>query len=182
MAIANFDGRLSPEFVEHICTEELIDIILPAGFFNQKAAYLKAVTEWFKQYNYSVEAVVGLLNIATTDEPWGLIDLRNELLAVKGIGRETADSILLYALNLPTFVIDAYTIRLLTRLGFDVPKKYDVVKAMFEDNLPHEVELFNNYHACIVINAKEYCRVKPVCEGCPLAEMCQHSLLQGLNS
>jgi len=171
MAIANFTGRLSPQFVENVSIEELIDIIRPAGFFNQKAGYLKAVTAWFKQYNYSVEPV-GMRYIASVAKLQYITNLRNELLAVKGVGRETADSILLYALNLPTFVIDAYTVRLLTRIGFDVPKKYDDVKALFEKNLPNDVALFNNYHACIVINAKEHCRAKPVCDGCPLMEMC----------
>jgi len=165
-AIANFEGRLSPEFVEGISTEELVDIIRPAGFFNQKAGYLKAVTQWFKQYRYCVD----------TARQRDFAELRNELLAVRGVGRETADSILLYALNLPTFVIDAYTVRLLTRLGFDVPKKYDDVKALFETNLLREVGLFNNYHACIVINAKEHCRAKPICEGCPLVEICKQNI------
>ena len=161
-AIANFKGKLSPEFVENISYDELIDIIRPAGFFNQKAGYLKAVTEWFKRFGYSEETV----------KRGELVDLRKELLAVKGVGRETADSILLYAFGFPTFVIDAYTNRLLTRVGFEVPKKYDEVKALFEGVLPRDEALYNNYHACIVINAKEHCKAKPVCAGCPLEMVC----------
>ncbi|MDR0324740.1 MAG: endonuclease III domain-containing protein, partial [Oscillospiraceae bacterium] len=106
-AIARFEGNLTPERVEAMPPDELADTIRPAGFFNQKAGYLKTLTAWFKRYGYSAENASGR----------GLEPLREELLALRGIGKETADSILLYALELPTFVVDAYTSRLLTRLG-----------------------------------------------------------------
>jgi len=161
----NFDKTLAPELIEEIPIEELAEIIRPAGFFNQKSAYLKAVTEWFKRYDYDVEAL----------KEGNLDFLRKELLAVKGVGKETADSILLYAFKFPTFVIDAYTRRLLERLGVkNIPKEYDGVKALFETALPHDESLWNNYHACIVINAKEHCKVKPICVGCPLVEQCAY--------
>jgi endonuclease-3 related protein len=95
-AIANFGGRLTPDFVLNADDAELIEIIRPAGFFNQKAAYLKAMTAWFGKYGFHMPAV--------RREP--LEKLRAELLAVKGIGDETADSILLYAFDLLTFVIE----------------------------------------------------------------------------
>jgi len=165
-AIANFGDSLSPHFVLSADIDDLIDIIRPAGFFNQKAVYLKAMTEWFSRYNFDT--------LAAKDIP--LNKLRRELLAVRGIGKETADCILLYALELPTFVIDAYTVRLCERVGIDADKGYDALKAFFEKNLPKSVEIFNNYHALIVINGKDHCRKsKPICGTCPLKEMCDYA-------
>ena len=161
-AIANFGGNLSPEAVLGLETAELIDIIRPAGFFNQKAVYLKAMTQWFAEYNFDVSAV--------RREP--LDRLRAELLAVKGIGSETADSILLYAFGFPSFVVDAYTMRLCERIPIKAGKSYEAVKAYFEENLPKSEELYNHYHALIVINGKEHCRKKPLCDGCPLYSVC----------
>ena len=169
-ALAGFGGRLSPEFVEEIPAAELADIIRPAGFYNQKAAYLKAVTAWFRKYDYSAE------NAA--EQP--LSALRPELLAVKGVGRETADSILLYALGLPSFVVDAYTKRLLTRLGLPEIKTrpdYESVRAFFESGLERDVYLYNNFHALIVVNAKRHCRARPLCGGCPLSDICPACLM-----
>jgi len=94
-------------------------------------------------------------------------------LAVKGVGKETADSILLYAFGFATFVVDAYTMRLCTRFPIDIEMKYDKVKAYFENNLERDAEIFNHYHALIVINGKEYCRkTKPLCGKCSLREVC----------
>jgi endonuclease-3 related protein len=160
-ALASFGGELSPELVEHMEEDELRDKIRPAGFFNQKAGYLKAVTRWYKGYTYDPEAV--------KSQDAGR--LRAELLAVKGVGRETADSILLYAFGFPEFVVDAYTMRLLERLG-EPKMDYEGVKARFQAELPRDAGLYNNYHAAIVINAKEFCRKKPVCGDCPLVEIC----------
>lgn len=158
-AIANFGGNLSPEIVAKADFAELTEIIRPAGFFNQKAGYLKAVTAWYAQYEYDVHIV--------QREP--LARLRAELLSVKGVGQETADSILLYAFGFPTFVIDAYTLRLCDRYPIEAGKGYAKVKAYFEDNLPQSAEVYNSFHALIVINAKEHCRKKPFCTGCPLS-------------
>ncbi len=163
IAITRFGENLTPERVNAIQTEELADIIRPAGFFNQKARYIKALTAWFKQYGYSIETVCRT----------SLADLRKELLAVRGVGKETADSILLYALGLPSFVVDAYTKRLLDRLGVTGVSGYDRIKAFFEDGLPNDTSIFNNLHAMIVINAKEHCRAKSKCAGCPLEAHCQ---------
>jgi endonuclease-3 related protein len=164
-AIANFGGDLSPERVLTLPSGDLADIIHPAGFFYQKSGYLHEVTHWFERYGFSIEAVSHL----------PLERVRSELLSLKGVGRETADSILLYAFGFPSFVIDAYTMRLLSRLPIDVEKSYDVVKALFESNLPQETALYNNYHALIVINAKDHCRKKACCEDCPLADICGQS-------
>jgi endonuclease-3 related protein len=162
-AIANFGGRLTPDFVLNAGAAELIEIIRPAGFFNQKAAYLKAVTAWFGTYGFNVPAV--------RREP--LDKLRAELLAVKGVGNETADAILLYAFDLPTFVTDAYTARLCDRLPLNAGNGYGQIKAYFEDNLPKDAAVYNNLHALIVINAKARCRKQPICGGCPLEDVCE---------
>jgi endonuclease-3 related protein len=161
-AIANFGGGISPEAVLNAGLAELTEIIHPAGFFNQKAAYLKAVTEWFGKYGFDVPAV--------RREP--LAKVRAELLSTKGVGRETADSILLYAFGFPAFVVDAYTVRLCGRYRIEAGKGYEAVKAFFEEHLARSTEVYNNFHALIVVNAKEHCRKKPYCEGCPLGGKC----------
>ena len=164
-AIANFGDDLSPETVAEAEIEQLIEIIRPSGFFNQKAVYLKAVTSWFSKYNYDVSTV----------QRESLEKVRAELLSTRGVGPETADSILLYAFEFPTFVVDAYTMRLCSRFPIDAGKGYASVKAHFELNLPRSVKLYNDYHALIVMNGKEYCRKRPICDGCPLADMCERS-------
>jgi len=123
---------------------------------------LKSVTAWYAKYSYDV--------LTVQREP--LTKLRTELLSTKGVGKETADSILLYAFGFPTFVIDAYTVRLCGRYPINAGKGYDAVKAYFEGNLPRSVEIYNSFHALIVINAKEHCRKKPDCDCCPLNGMC----------
>jgi len=161
-AIANFGDGLSPEYITEVNNEELVEIIRPSGFFNQKAVYLKTVTEWFAKYDYDVETV----------RRESLEKLRFELLATKGVGRETADSILLYSFGFPTFVVDAYTVRLCGRYPIETGDGYEAVKAYFEESLPHSAEIYNNLHAMIVVNAKNYCRKKPVCNNCPLIKQC----------
>ncbi|MCK4565235.1 MAG: endonuclease III domain-containing protein, partial [Verrucomicrobia bacterium] len=95
--------------------------------------------------------------------------LRKELLSWKGIGPETADSILLYAAKRPAFVVDAYTRRFLVRHGWCEKKApYDSVAKLFTDHLPIDVQLFNEYHALIVRLGKEHCKTQPQCKGCPL--------------
>lgn len=165
-AITNFGDRLSPEFVAAIEMAALIEIIRPAGFFYQKANYLKAATEWFGRYGYDIGRV----------KTFDLEVVRKELLSVKGIGQETADSILLYAFEFATFVVDAYTIRLCERLPINTGKGYSAVKAHFEANISKDVIVYNHYHALIVINAKEHCRKKPFCEGCPLSDICENKI------
>lgn len=161
-AIANFGDSLSPETLANCDLARLTEIIRPAGFFNQKAVYLKAVTAWFARYGYDVSTV--------QKEPF--TRLRTELLSTKGVGQETADSILLYAFGFPTFVVDAYTVRLCGRYPIEAGKGYKAVKAYFEENLPRSAEVYNGFHAQIVINAKEHCRKKPSCESCPLGATC----------
>lgn len=128
----------------------LREAVKPAGYFNQKAVYLKTFA---------------LFYIALK----GRIPSRNELLSVKGIGPETADSILLYAYNQPEFVIDAYTKRIFSFLGFFPENtKYDEIKKMFINSLPADFILFQEYHALIVEHAKRYYSGKSDFKSCPL--------------
>jgi len=157
-AIANFGDNLSPEYITKVDIDILAEIIKPSGYYHQKAWYLKSVTAWYARYKYEVQTV--------QNEP--LSSLRNELLGVKGIGPETADSILLYAFGFPTFVVDAYTLRLCERYPLPVERKYTKVKDYFESNLPRSVEIYNQFHALIVINGKNHCGKRVACEGCPL--------------
>ncbi len=161
-AINNFGERLSPEYIATASNEDLAIIIRPSGYYNQKVLKLKAMTEWFKKYSYDVEQarqIDGQL-------------LRDELLAVKGVGPETADSILLYALDKPFFVVDAYTRRFLARLGYSIPRGYDELRANIENSLPQVVSLYNEFHALIVEHAKQHCKKIPSCSACPVEDVC----------
>ena len=153
-------GLLSPNGIYELSETELAQLIRPSGFFNVKARRVKTFINWlFSKHKGK------LSNLFAGD----LQILRGELLAVKGIGPETADSILLYAGNLPTFVVDAYTYRIFSRHGF-IPEEssYDEIKSFFEENLPKDVKLFNEYHALLVNIGKTFCRPKKSCEQCPL--------------
>ena len=97
------------------------------------------------------------------------------LLELKGIGPETADSILLYALDRQVFVIDAYTRRIFARLGLCSPDiGYAALQKLISGQLPEDVHLFNEFHGLIVEHAKRYCRIKPDCHACPLSQTCDH--------
>jgi len=172
-AITNLkqEGLLSAEALRDVPLEKLAIVIRPAGFFNVKSARLKDFVGWlFARYDGTLERMFS--------EDWH--DLRRELLRVRGIGRETCDSILLYAGGKPSFVVDAYTKRLFSRLGVVTEKAdYEEIRALFMENLPQDVELFNQYHALIVQHCKEHCRKKPLCPGCELHVSCrvvQHRL------
>ncbi|MEK7994292.1 MAG: endonuclease III domain-containing protein, partial [Planctomycetota bacterium] len=164
-AIANLKaaGRLSPEAIHRIEISGLAELIRPAGYYNIKAKRLKNFLEWlFDSYNGN------LANL----EPIATGRLREELLAIKGVGRETADSILLYALGRPVFVVDAYTARIAVRHGLiDRDADYEQLRELFESNLPQDSSLFNEYHALLVRTGKEFCRPKARCPGCPLEKL-----------
>ena len=153
-------GLLSPEKLHQIDTEQLAELIKPAGYFNIKAKRLSNLLDWlFENYQGSVEQMLA-------DD---LSRLRPSLLTVSGIGPETCDSILLYATGKPTFVVDTYTYRVLVRHNLIwEDATYDDIKALFEDNLREDVALYNEYHALLVRVGKECCRPQPRCEGCPL--------------
>lgn len=154
--------RLSPNGIYELSTIELAQLIRPSGFFNVKAKRVKTFINWlFSRYEGDLSRMFRQ----------DLQTLRDELLSVKGIGPETADSILLYAGNMPTFVVDAYTHRIFSRHGFiSEESTYDEMKAFFEENLPEDVRLFNEYHALLVQIGKRYCKPKKACEPCPLKD------------
>lgn len=162
-AITAFGERLSPRYIAGADPAELAEIIRPTGYYNQKVIKLKALTAWYAVYNYDIEQARQVDGKA----------LRDELLVVKGVGPETADSILLYALDKPFFVIDAYTRRILCRLGYDIPKSYDELRLKIENDIPQDIHLYQEFHALIVEHAKCHCKKKPTCPGCPLEDRCQ---------
>lgn len=137
--------------------------IRPAGCGNVKARRLRAFTTLLlDDFGGSLDALLRL----PVDE------LRNRLLAVHGIGPETADCMVLYAARQPVFVVDAYTRRFMARHGWARPQAgYDELAALFVAALPREAALFNEYHALIVALGKEHCRKSPLCEGCPLQHL-----------
>ncbi|NLZ69982.1 MAG: endonuclease III domain-containing protein [Clostridiaceae bacterium] len=162
-AIERFDGNLSPERILDLPVEELEEIIRPTGYFRQKAQYLRAVTEWFMNCGGDVDLI--------KSRP--LPEVRSELLRVRGVGNETADSILLYAFDLPSFVVDAYTMRFFGRYPIKAGKSYMEVKSFCEAGLPRDAALYNHFHALIVQNGKEHCKKKMNCAGCPLEQLCE---------
>jgi endonuclease-3 related protein len=151
---------LDPEALQELPEGELAQLIRPAGYYNIKARRIRHFLEFLgNHYGNSLEAM------AAED----LETLRPELLQVKGIGPETADSILLYALDKPTFVVDAYTFRILSRhhLGPEACS-YEELRRFFLDRLAPEVALYQEYHALLVRLGKEYCQPRPNCPPCPL--------------
>jgi endonuclease III related protein len=158
-------GKLSPEAIRATPQDELATLVYPSGYYNAKARKLKALAEYLgTTWGDDVDAM-------RREE---LDDLRAELLAVHGVGEETADDILLYALDKPVFVIDAYTRRLVNRLGL-APRedRYSAYQALFMERLEADVEMYGEYHALIVRHAKEACRkTAPLCDGCVLQEVC----------
>jgi endonuclease-3 related protein len=143
-----------------ISVPELAEGIRPAGYFNIKAARLKNLIRFiFERY----DGDISMLLMERTDV------LREGLLSIRGVGPETADSILLYAVGRPIFVIDSYTHRILNRHGLsDDQASYHELQELFMDNLAEDTGLFNEFHALIVRIGKQYCRRKPLCSSCPL--------------
>lgn len=153
-------GLMSPEALYQLPAEQLAMLIKPAGYFNVKTKRLKNLLAWlFDNYGGSLEVVENLSDYA----------LREQLLEVKGVGRETADSIMLYAFNRAIFVVDTYTARVLIRHELiDECCDYEQLRELLESSLVPDVKLFNEFHALFVQVGKEFCRPKPKCENCPL--------------
>ncbi|GMW02725.1 MAG: endonuclease III [Candidatus Hydrogenedentota bacterium] len=166
-AIANLkrDGLLSPRALLECPDEALHESLRPSGYFRIKTKRVRSFCEYLMhRYGGSMKRM--------GRQP--LERLRPELLAVSGIGPETADDILLYALGKPVFVIDAYTRRILSRHGVDAHSlDYEGLRAFFESNLDNDVPLFKEYHGLIVWTAKDFCKTRPNCEGCPLEPLLQ---------
>lgn len=165
-AIANLRaaGALSPEELRRLTVTEVAALIRPSGYYNAKTLKLKSFAHWLGEcFDDDLDKLFA-----------GNIDsLRQQLLSVYGIGQETADSIILYAAGKPIFVIDAYTRRIIDRVGLaPAGHSYAAYQAFFMDNLPGDVGLFNEYHALLVRLGKDVCRKRPLCPQCCLNNIC----------
>jgi endonuclease-3 related protein len=172
-AIANLKtaGMLEAGLLAEAEPSALAEFIRPAGYFNVKTKRLQALCRYLVEAGFEgdVEAAFGHLDTEI---------LREQLLAVHGVGPETADDILLYALRRPVFVIDTYTRRLFARLGLCVgDEPYDALRLGVEQALQLDHLGYNELHALIVVHAKAHCRKRPLCTDCPLAGLCrQHGI------
>lgn len=166
-AIRNLEGAglLDPRALAAAPVGRIRALVHPAGLHRQKPRRLKD----FSQH---------LLRVADGDLDRfferDLETVRHELLGLNGIGPETADSILLYATGFPTFVVDAYTVRIGQRLGWFTTDRYEEVKAFFESRLPRDVAMYREYHALLVAHGKHICRPRPRCDVCPLRDVCAY--------
>jgi endonuclease-3 related protein len=167
-AIANLiqARALSPKAIVKAHPRQLGKWLRPSGYFNIKALRLKAMCRW-------LIAQGGLRKIAKIPTN----ELRRALLGVRGIGPETADDILLYAFNRPVFVIDDYTRRIFSRLGLiRGSEKYESLRHKFEMALEPDAQMFNEFHALIVVHGKDICKKRPRCQICVLASRCPSSI------
>lgn len=166
-AIANLktNHALSPEAIAAAPYPRLAEWLKPSGYFNVKAERLQTFCRWLLEPGRRQQL-----------EKLDTHALRHALLSVKGVGRETADDMVLYAFSRPVFVIDAYTRRLFARLGLIAGDEgYEALRAMVEEAFgrgEEQVQVFNEFHALIVAHAKDFCRKRPQCSGCLLAERC----------
>lgn len=156
-------GLLTPQGLYLAPIDTLAELIRSSGYYNVKARRLTNFVRFLHdEYNNSLENMFG-------EDCW---QLRNKLLQIKGIGEETADSILLYAGKKPVFVIDAYTRRILERHGIlSGQERYSAIQALFMDHLPARASLYNQYHALLVHTGKTFCRRARCCAACPLKDL-----------
>ncbi|MCQ1061004.1 endonuclease [Photobacterium sp. ZSDE20] len=154
----------NPHLIELLPLDELAQKIRPSGYFNQKAIKLKALTEWFKVYQYDIKQVREI----------ELSTLRKELLAIKGVGGETADAILVYAIGKPSFVIDAYVRRIFERNGLEAPKNYETFRLLVEQAIPADTKRYAFYHGLMVEHGQQFCNK---CALCPLVSSCFPNIL-----
>ncbi|MDA8326398.1 MAG: hypothetical protein M0033_09275 [Nitrospiraceae bacterium] len=160
--------------MDRMSNERLAELVRPSGYFNVKAVRLKALVSFI---------VSGYQGNVTRMKDTGTAALREKLLAISGIGPETADSILLYALEKPVFVIDAYTKRILARHGIaPAMADYSRLQGLFHENLEPDVKLYNEFHALIVKTGKTFCRPRaPLCRACPLSDGASNFSSDGAN-
>ena len=167
LALANMRsaGLLDPDTLQRTQLPDVEQAVRSAGFFRQKAARLHALCTWLAARG----GYAGARKLSDRD-------LRDGLLAIKGIGPETADAIALYAFRRPVFVVDAYFRRLFSRLGmFDGTEPYDALRTDVERAMGATTEIYGEFHALIVTHAKERCRVEPACESCALSTICDYA-------
>jgi endonuclease III related protein len=166
LAALQRERLLDPHRLLSVKEDRLAAVIRPSGYFNQKAKKLKALSEFVM--NHPIEEL----------RRTALPRLRTLLLEVKGIGPETADSIILYGLGKPVFVVDAYTKRIFSRIGL-LPQdaSYQDVQGMFHSALPQRTRRFNEYHALLVKHGKDVCRKRPLCAECILQKRCKRVMV-----
>jgi endonuclease-3 related protein len=154
------ENLLSVKKLAHIPMIKLRRLIKSSGYYNVKAKRIKAMLNFLiKEYDGNIRKI----------KKQNIRILRSQLLSVDGIGKETADSILLYALDKPVFVIDAYTKRIFSRHSyFKIDTPYSSVQTLFVKNLPRSIKIYNEFHALLVRLAKDYCRTIPICQECPI--------------
>ena len=162
-----FPHELTAEYLLALPVEELMDYIRPCGFMKRKAETIQTVMEWYGRYGFDAAQV----EVVPQER------LRQELLALKGIGEETADVILLYAFHKSVFVLDAYTRRLLKRLGGTARTDAER-RAWFMKGVPHTAKTYDDYHWLLLEHGKRYCKKRPLCEECPLGEACAKAGLE----
>ncbi len=157
-AVENIRKCLTPEGI--LECQDLEERIRPAGFYRQKAERLRRLSSFLLEHPFEV------LSKLSTDK------LREMLLSIKGIGKETADSILLYAFGRAVFVVDKYTYRLFTRVGiWTGPFDYEAIRELVEEEI-RKVEELKEFHALIVEHSKRFCKKQPLCRSCPLRGLC----------
>jgi endonuclease-3 related protein len=164
----NKNNLISAEKIKNIDNKKLAKIIMSSGYHSQKAKKLKNFCDFlFKNYNGNLK------NLFEND----INRLRQELLSINGVGPETADSIMLYAAKKPIFVIDTYTKRIFSRIGYlNENAPYEEWQKLFHKELQRSTQLYNEYHALLVKHAKRNCMKKPVCEGCVLDGVCKRRI------
>jgi endonuclease-3 related protein len=158
---------LSPRALRQLPTSKLANLVHPCGYYNAKALKLKSFAYWLgNHYDDDLDKLFAN----------NIYDLCQQLLSIHGIGRETADSIVLYAANKPIFVIDAYTRRIINRIGLAPDRNsYAAYQALFMEHLPPNAGLFNEYHALLVCLGKNVCHSRPLCQQCCLNNLCHFS-------
>ncbi|MCH8061252.1 MAG: endonuclease [Chloroflexi bacterium] len=167
MALGNLKaaGVLSPESIRRMDGDELAALLYPSGYYNSKAKKLKSLAQFIgDRFSDSVERL----------KEKDVLMLREELLGIHGVGRETADAILLYAVGKARFVVDNYTKRILSRIGaIEKDASYSSIQRLFEENLAPEIEKYSEYHALLVRHGNSVCTTKPTCDRCCLADLCE---------
>lgn len=158
-------GLLDPRALAAAPLARIRGLVRPAGLYRQKPQRLKRFCA------HLLRVSGGDLHRFFARDPRVV---RAELLALDGIGPETADSILLYAADVPTFVVDAYTVRIGHRLGWFASARYDEVKAFLEARVPEDLATYREYHALLVAHGKAFCRPRPRCDACPLRGACAY--------
>ncbi|MBP9044182.1 MAG: hypothetical protein KBG49_11915 [Spirochaetes bacterium] len=160
-------GIFSPQSLLKAKEDKIASLITSTGYYNQKAKKIKNFLQWFKTYDFNFQNFSKLK----------IEEMRSQLLEIKGIGPETADSILLYGLKKKIFVVDAYTKRIFSRLGF-FPESYsyEQMQEFFHNNFKGNVSSYNDFHALIVVHGKDICKNDPLCGQCFLNSYCIYCL------